>query len=485
MLTDLSFLKIGSVFPPEDKDCCERLKRYAINRKIFEGKHADVYEHQFKRIERVIGNFGDVISYPIIMNYQKLISLKVADMLFGEFPSITAGEDDSPEYNSIEQMIENSDLINTLYESAIDVSRYGDGILYVYLDDGKGCIDVSQPSMWFPVVSMDNMKKVLYHVLGWMYEIGEDKYVKFQVHEKGSYEEIVYKLDGSKIGKMCLVKLISTNSITTGLDDFAIVHVPNIMTSDRCTGLDDYTDIDSIISELLIRVGQISRVLDKHAAPSVSGPSTALEKDPTSGEWKLKMGNYFPRDSADEPTVEYVTWDGQLESSFKQIEVLINALYIISEMGAILLGDTDKMGNAVSGTALRLKMMSPLAKVKRIAMRYTPAIKKALKLCSQLGGEGIVDISASDISITWQDGIPNDNVETANIMNVRTGAKATMSVKRALMMYDGMSSDDADTELGLIQDEDAMANPMMDIGAGIGVAAKDTGKAKDKSGGAD
>ena len=57
-------------------------------------------------------------------------------------------------------------------------------------------------------------------------------------------------------------------------------------------GHDDYTDIDSIVSEILVRIGQISRILDKHASPSVQGPSSAIEKDPVSGEWTLKMGNY-------------------------------------------------------------------------------------------------------------------------------------------------------------------------------------------------
>jgi hypothetical protein len=466
MLTDLSFLSIGKPFPPEDRDTRARLKRYAINRAIFEGEHATVYEQQFKRIERVIGNFGEVISYPVLLNYQKLISLKVGDLLFGEFPKISCGEDDSPEYETIETICEDSDLVNTLYESAIDVSRYGDAILYVYSDEGRGKIDVSQPSLWFPVVSADNVKKILHHVLAWSYEENSVDYLKAQVHSKGVYTESVFLLEKSMSGSFNIKSLLTTTDIKTGLDDFAIVHVPNVMTSDRVTGLDDYSDIDTIVSELLVRVGQISKVLDKHAAPSVSGPSTALEKDPTSGEWRLKMGNYFPRDSADEPTVDYVTWDANLDSSFKQIEVLINSLYIISEMGAILLGDVDKMGNSVSGTALRLKMMSPLAKVKRVSKRFAPAIKSALRLCSQLGGAGIANLNDSSISITWMDGIPNDDTEIANIINIRTGGKASMSVKRALMQYDEMCNDEADEELALIAEEDAAANPMIDTISG-------------------
>lgn len=462
MLTDLNWLQVGQPFPPKDECTQKRLQRYGKNKKLFEGEHADIYENQFKRIERVIGNFGEVISYPVIANYQKLMSLKVADLLFGEFPIISAGKEDTVEQLTLQAILEGTDFNNTAYESAIDVSRYGDGILYVYMDEGKGMIDVSQPAMWFPIVKMDNIKKIQYHVLAWCYEVGEDCYLKAQIHEKGLYTEKEYKMDCNKLGKMEIKVLLSSNVVLTGLDDFAIIHVPNIMTSDRCTGIDDYQDIDSIISEVLVRVGQISRVLDKHAAPSVSGPSTALEKDPETGEWKLKMGNYFPRDSSEEPNAEYITWDGNLESSFKQLETLINMLYIISEMGAILLGDVDKMGNAPSGTALRLKMMSPLAKVKRIALRYNLAIKKALNLCSQLGGEGITSLAKAKISITWLDGIPNDNKEVSDIITARVGGKASMSIKRALMQYDDMTEEAATEEMELIAEEELAANPMLD-----------------------
>ena len=74
-------------------------------------------------------------------------------------------------------------------------------------------------------------------------------------------------------------------------------------------------------------------------------------------------------------------------------------------MGSAIFGDTSSGGksaggNAISGAALRKLMISPLAKVNRIRMRFDPALKKAIKLCSQIGGEGIVDLTDKKISIT-------------------------------------------------------------------------------------
>lgn len=74
----------------------------------------------------------------------------------------------------------------------------------------------------------------------------------------------------------------------TGLNDFAVLHVPNTTTSRSLYGMDDYTDIDSIVSELEVRIDQIARVLDKHTDPTMQGPRSALIKD--------AAGNYvFPR----------------------------------------------------------------------------------------------------------------------------------------------------------------------------------------------
>lgn len=467
MQTDLGFLSTGQPWPPTDE--VERLEMYAANKKLFENKHAEVYIQAFKRIERVISNFQDVVSYPVIVNYQKLISLKVADLLLGEAPTITAGKEGSTEQKSADLIVENSELINTAYEAAIDVSRYGDGLLYVYPEEGAGKIDVTQPPIWFPVVSNMNLKKIEYHVLAWTFDVvtgdQKEKHLKVHIHEKGQYIEREYLIDGRTINKQITDDVI----VPTNLTEFAVIQVPNVLTSDRVHGMDDYSDIDSIISELLVRLGQISRVLDKHASPSVQGPSSALEKNPDTGEWQLKMGNFFPRDGKEDPETAYIVWDANMEASFKEIEQLINFLHAISEMGSSLLGDkSEGEGNAPSGTSLRFRMVSPLAKVKRIAMRFEPALIKAIKLCSQLRGEGIVDLTKVPISVTWHDGLPNDPKEDADIMSTRTGNKATMSIKRALISYDGMSEEDADNELAAIEEDESKATPMSSMNAPFG-----------------
>ena len=469
MLTNLGFLETKGVWPPPGER--DRFEKYRYNRMLFEGDHGIVYNQLFKRIERVLGNFHEVISYPVVINYQKLLSLKVADLLVGDLPQIKAGDPGSPEQEAINRIVENSDLFTRLYEVVVDISRYGDGLLYVRPEGGHGVIDVTQPPLWVPVVDRDNIKRVLYHVLAWEYTETDSRgtkqhYLKAQIHEPGQYEERIYKLGydpmGASGGSVILQDLIDSRVVQTGLDGVAVIQISNVTASDRCTGLDDYGDIDSVVAELLIRLGQISRILDKHAAPSVQGPQSALQRDPVTGEWALKLGNYFPRDSREDPEVSYITWDGQLAANFQHVERLINILYTVSEMGSALFGDlSNTQGQVPSGSALRRLMIAPLAKVNRIRVKVDTAIKQALYLCSQLGGEGIINLNPYDISITWQDGLPNDPVEESDIIIKRTAGKATMSQRRALMQYDSMSNDEAEQELSLILDEERAMDPMI------------------------
>lgn len=470
MLTSLNFLKVGQQWPPPGEK--ERLRKYEKNRLIFEGKHEEVYKESFKRISRVIGNFDEVVSYHVIANYQKLISLKVADFLLGEPPKISCGDDNSTHQAALDSIVENSDLINTSYSAAIDVSRYGDSAFNVYKDeDGKGIVDITQPSYYFKVVDPKNIKKTQHHVLAHTYEVTENtgifnskktttKYLYVQIHSKGFYEEITYKLSEQNLIESVVDEL---KEIDTGLNDFAIVPIHNLLTSDRVYGMDDYTDLDSIISELEVRISQISKILDKHAEPSVEGPSSALTRNPNTGEWQLKMGNYFPRDSNEDPSVRYITWDAQLEANFKIIEKLINILSTVSEMGSAIFDTQEKAGQIASGTALRRMMISPLAKVNRVRMRFDSSLKKAIKLCSQLGGENIVNLEKEKINIFWNDGLPGDPVEEANVMNIRTGGKATISQYSAIQRLDNLSDEDTQAELEAIQEETNANNPLSNL----------------------
>lgn len=467
MLTSLEFLTPGSRWPPEGE--MERLRRYRDNRLLFEDEHAAVYREQLRRIERVIGNFSSVVSYATVLSYQKLISLKIADLVFGEPPRITTAREGKQAV--IDRILAETNLLGAAYMCAIDVSRYGDGLLLLGNRSGIPVVDATSPCNWYPVVDGGNMKHTLYHTFGWAYPLDARRTqweLKVQIHNPEhpqDCEQHRYRLSGGE-GDWRIGREVTGEDellLETQLRACPVFRVSNVLTSDRVYGIDDYQSIDSIVSELMVRISQVSKVLDKHANPSMSGPASALEQDPATGEWRLKAGNYYPQNTKDDPAPQYITWDASMAANFQQIELLVNQLYTVSEMGSAIFGDlTSKTGTVPSGSALRRLMMSPLAKARRIANSFDPALKGLISACAAVYG---VTLAPQEISIKWNDGLPDDEAESAQIMSVRTGGRPTISQHTAIKRLDSLGENDAAAELEEIRADDAAQDMGLDIPA--------------------
>ncbi|HHX29474.1 MAG TPA: phage portal protein, partial [Firmicutes bacterium] len=394
-------------------------------------------------------------SLEIVLNWPKRLSTLFADLLLGEPPQIAAGDEGSQEQETAQRYIREG-LFNAAYEVALDVSRFGVGLFKVRYD-GRAIIEAQTPLVWFPVVRADNVKDVTAHVLAWDYEVTEQtilgakirRLLKVEIHERGRLTTRVYDITSGAIGAQVENETVQQ----TGVDDFLVVPVYNLSTSDRLTGLDDYSDLDSIVQELEIRIAQISRILDKHADPNMYGPSSAWEQDPITGAWGLRGGGkFYAVDQGDQPP-GYVTWDGQLEAAFKQIDLLMEQFYALSETTAAAFGQL-KAGLAESGSALRRLMMAPLAKVNRLRMRFDPALKQVLKLASALEvAQGMPNaVKLEDVHITWQDGLPDDELERTQIEVQRYGAGLS-SLESALQRLDGLDGESLQAEIERIKAE--------------------------------
>ncbi len=449
MLTSLNFLATGQPWPPPTE--AERLERYAQNRLLFEGKHDQVYKDWIRLLRE-----DQQATLEMVLNWHKRLTLLFADLLLGEPPRISAGDQDSPEQEAIERIIEDNGLMNVAYEVVLDLSRFGTGIFKIRYD-GRAIIEGQQPAIWFPVVAPDNIKEIQAHVLAWTEEDTQERgktvtkeYLQTEIHERGRLITAKYPIENNIIGPA-----LEYQETETGVDEFLVVPVNNILTTDRVTGLDDYSDLDSIIQELEVRVAQISRILDKHADPNMYGPDTALEHDQATGQWGYRGGGkYFPVGQGEQPP-GYVTWDGQLEAAFKQIDLLMEQLYILSETSAAAFGQL-KAGLAESGTALRRLMMAPLAKVNRIRIRFDPALKEVIRLASLLeqaqGMSGAVVLD--NIHIDWKDGLPDDEQEVTQNEVQRYTAGLT-SLESSLRRLYGLEGEALQEEIGRIKEEQA------------------------------
>lgn len=439
MITDFGFLNNGQPWPPEAER--DRLDTYRQNRLLFEGKHDLVYRDALERMLRE----DEALTLVMVLNWPKRIATLWADMLLGEPPTIVAGAKGSPEQVALERIMKDNDLLNVAYEVALDVPTCGTGIFKVRFDGQRGIIESQPPEYWFPVVDSMNVKEIWAHVLAWV--VGERLVV--EIHYRGFIEHREYTYDDGEIGFLLYDPMV----VETGVDNFLIEPVHNLLTSNAVYGLNDFDDLGSIVSEIEARLAQIAKILDKHADPSMYGSRMAMQQDPNTGKWHMPGGSKFwpVDDKVGRPG--YVTWDGKLEAAFTQIETLMDQLYMLSETSPAAFGNI-KQGLCESGSALKRLMIAPLAKVNRIRMRLDPALKRAIQTCAALevaqGMEGAVELN--DVSIQWQDGLPDDDTELTQNMVARKPV-GLVSTESALKMLDGIDGEQLELELKQIAAE--------------------------------
>lgn len=471
MLYNLNWLDEGRSFPPIVE--VPRIERYVQNSILFDGEHFSgrafrhrngvmvsplrMYEDCCRRISRVVGNFEDIISAPILLNYQRFISLKMADLVAGEPPTITGATEE--ENSKIKWIRDNSSFDEKLYSIVLDLSRYGDAPIRYYLDEQDGLVKFTlwDATGWYPIVSQDGTYRITSHCLCWLYneqpdiEEQDDWYLHVQIHSVNAPGSYVYRVYHNGGNRNIIGKLVKEEIVPTGLEVCAVDHIRSFAVSGTVYGYDDYTPIDSCLAEIMTRISQISAILDKHSDPSLVGPSTMLSLDPESGEYRLVSGKYFLVDGDDQKP-EYLTWDGQLSSAFQQLEFLLNQLFVLSEMGAAF--DREGGSNAVSGTAMRFKMVNPLAKARRVSNSLTSAVKKIFSVIgsnmpdidnetSEPGSGSDTPLYSSHISVQWEDGLPDDPREQIENCKLATGESKMLPLEDGLMVYYKKSAQEA------------------------------------------
>lgn len=482
-LTDLSFLERGREWPPPSEKY--RLDQYNANRKLFEGKHDQVFADWIRTLRLE----SDTALW-MVLNWPKRLSTLWADLLVGEPPVFTCGEPvrdetgkktgEAPEQVRLDRIVADNHFVTTLHEGGIDLSRYGDSVLKLRRKDGKAVVEGQSPSYWFPVVTLGNVREVTHHVIAWTYDKTERtlahpvhgetvKHLKVEVHEKGKITHRVFRLEASRVDveldpKRDFPELQGARSglgvsEETGVNDFLVVHAPGMRTSDRLFGLDDYSDLESIVQEMEVRLAQISRILDKHADPNMYGDAYAVTVDQDTGKTRLQMGGgtYFPVEE-NGVVPGYLTWDGNLEAAYRELEELKTQFYLVSETSPATFGHTET-GQAESGTSLRLRMKAPLAKVGRMRTRLDPVVKHVLDLAAKLeDAAGSDEAPLKDVQIAWNDGLPDDEKEQVEIEAARV-AGGFGSKHSAVKRLDGADDEQAQAELNRVATEAQATEP--------------------------
>lgn len=457
-------------FPYEDAK--PRLERYSFNDKLFDGAHFEAfsqkinsehYNKQYAQLKYIAGNFAG------------LISKVCADMLFSEAINLKVEDKKTQEWLDAFSFQNRLDTQN--YESALANSRHGDAVYKLRIgklnpgDEEMTVIaeDIT-PAIYFPKLDQGSMRADPGEKeLAWVIKISGKTYLRKETHTPGKIVNKLYLLEKETIKQEVSLDILGepglTEEVDTKVKKSLIIHVPNWRDGSRYFGYDDYGDLVSLFYALNNRLTKTENILDKHSDPILALPEGVLDEE---GKVRKEAFHMFeiPSDPGGGTPAkpEYIVWNASLDSSFKQIEKIVEMLYMFSEISPDAFG-MNKNGQAESGRALKLRLMRTIAKVARKRLYYDAALKEMLhtaQLFAQAHNVGVYnqktgkyDIKSKNAEIPeieWQDGLPIDSREAVEEEQLRLEAGNT-TVVDSIVRLDRVDKDAAIIKAKEIEDE--------------------------------
>lgn len=281
--------------------------------------------------------------------------------------------------NAIDRLIYENDLDNQLSESSLNCAVKGEVIAKNYLDKGKSRIKFIQPDFYFPKLSTFDQTEIESETIAYLFD--DDKFIYqeiYQKNEESGYYYVTEKVSRYKNGK--IGKEESSQVKNTYLTESPLTHIPLFRMSGEFFGTSLYDGLTPIFSELNHRVSEMSKILDKHSNPNLTGDPSLMEDGKN---FDIGTGGKFIPVEGDEKIPSYLTWDGKMEANFKYIkEVIFEILYMISPMNRSLYGlDTQSQA---SGRAIKLRSWRTESFIYRSMNYWRRALKKILFQAQQL-----------------------------------------------------------------------------------------------------
>lgn len=476
---------IGQTYPHPEH--VERIKRYKENKKLFLGdasiKLTTTEETAFDILDRYHETLtsGQRRTLRISTNLAGIICKKSADFLFGENPIYSAGlQDDSNEQKALERWVQENDLNITNYESALSNAYRGDsfykirygqehnGLLQRELDPFRVIIEPQNAEYVFPqTYPSDKTRVYAYHIAVPIEVVdtnGGEWILKVESHYPGAIVKREFAMKPTVVGLgdipiewKIYAEIKEPQKIDTNIPFPLVVHVPNFATDDSWEGIDDLSEHRSLLAEINSRLSYIAEILDKHADPAMIVPSgTLVEGEDGTPQFRVGVDKVFEVGDKGEVEPKYVTWNGQIESAFREIEKLLDLFLMTAEIPAVALGAGDSGTSGSSGLAIKWRLNSLLAKINRKRQYYDKALRRIFTIAQLLEHDRktVVDYKLFAPSIKFKDGLPEDEMEKATIMQTRTGGKATISQKRAIMELDNLTEEQAQKVLEEIEEDE-------------------------------
>jgi hypothetical protein len=454
-----------------------RISRYDENDKIYFGDHFDAFNIRGEKTDEKYPEVYRRLRY-VVANFAGLMSRVLADMLFGE--TVVIDVKDEKLQNFIDDIMEDNQLLAQLYESELANSRRGDAVFKLRVGQRNPGITDSQSTIiieefpaaiYFPTLEQNMTRNVpKQDVIATVFTqpTADGKvatYLHKEIHVPGKiYHEVwsYNQKEGKLISQLNAQDFGYKDVEDTGVNRSLVFHIPNVRDGSGFWGTSDYMDLKSLFFALNNRITKTDNILDKHSDPILAVPPGVIDEN---GQVRKQALQMFEVDN-EQPGFnkpEYIVWNANLDSAFKQIEKLIDMLFLFAEIAPASTGsDQGSGGQAESGRALKFKLLATIRKRNRKIRYYDQALKDMLETAQELAKANRVSINGftptkvERPTVKWGDGVINDEVEQTDVAIKRVEAGLS-SKADAIADLDGITPDEAKKKVKEIDDE-ATAN---------------------------
>lgn len=457
----------GEYFVPDKHKV--RLEDYTKYEYIFQGKHELAFAPSIPEGAMYIPEL-----------FGQLISFTSADLLFGLEPvSITSNDDAGQDF--IDNFrVSNPQLDTLLFESALTCSYMGDVVAELKLVEGEPKVMFHDPRHWVPVIGADG--EVSQHELCFVIKDSRgNRYVRKRIHKKGLIINELWKVKNNDKTKKSFdyddleradfadIGMEVEEEQETEVDGFLVKQVPNMRILNSVFGMTDYIGKEQLMNSLNMLGSFATFVLEKNSDPAMEVPEGTVDEDSEVYRHDLRL---FQTNAQTKGTPRFVTWDGNLESLFKQRTNVIESLAMYSEISLGLLGKETGGSMPEAYRTARLKYMRTLMKMARKHRYWKEAIMWMLETAQELSGAREI----SDFNVQFSDGLPNDYIENLEQKQLERDLKikSNETIIRETLEEQGWTQEQVNEEIERIRTEKADAQQILGGTAPVNIFERQT-----------
>ena len=442
----------SGTYPPEDlREVWEEIELYAA----FRQSDAGVLKQQA---------FSPWYARYLISPVPRMVSRSKAHLLFSEEPEMKpANESDEAR---LDYIVSQNGLDTELHRSAMISSSEG---------EVWGRIVVRPDLLDVPIIEYVSRRNVIPHFSGRFllgatfvdeWQLGSNDVLRlFTTYEAGMISAQAYRGTLNAIGVPTAIDAHEETRGTpevvyTGIPEPLATFIPNSIDENPTRGYSDYAGLEDRFLALnrAATIGDSNTELAGKKRALIDGkyvgPNGELSDD------DVFISNEDTR-SIDESgplkVLEYTYDAGQITT---WIEHLMDSTLIYGGAAPQLVGRDD--GSAISGTALRLKMIHSTLEASGSGRFADRGLKRLLRWAAIIDGRPTSEIGfgrsytdrAGEISVERRPLLPRDDVEAAGILGTLAGAEAISREEKVRFLHPDWDKARVDEEVQRIVDEE-------------------------------